>query len=104
MDDLFKEWRPGVEDNVKSGLIIDKIIKKEKIEITDKELDEELKKIADLQNKDYKEIKEIYKKNNMSNYLKENLATERAYGLLLDNAVVKKGDKVKYLDLIQGKQ
>lgn len=104
LSDLFNEWKPGVEDNVKSGLIIDKIIKLEKIEVTDKELDEELKKMADLQNKDYKEIKELYEKNNMINYLKENLATEKVYNLLLDNAVVKKGEKVKYLDLIRGKQ
>jgi len=103
-DDLFNEWKPGVENDVKSGLIIDKIIKEEKIEVTDKELDEELKKIAELQNKDYKEIKDMYEKNNMSGYLKENIATEKVYKILLDSAVIKKGDKVKYLDLIQGKQ
>ncbi len=104
LDDLFKEWRPGVEDNVKAELIIDRIIEEEKIEVTDKEIDEELKRIAELQNKDYKEIKEMYEKNNMSNYLRMNLSTEKAYNLLLDSAVVKKGDKVKYLDLIKGKQ
>ena len=87
-----------------SSIIINEIGKQEKVDVKEKEIDEQIKKTAEYQNKDFKELKEQYEKANMMNLLQDNIRTEKIYDLLLENAVIKKGEKVKYLDLIQVKQ
>jgi trigger factor len=103
LKDLLEEWRPDVIKNIKTALIINEIGKIEKIEIPDKELDEKMKKDADILKRDYKEYRKELEKRNVIEAIRENLKNDKIYNMLLDNAEVKKGKKIDYLDFIQGK-
>ena len=104
IEDLIEEWRPSVIDGVKTSLIVEKLGKEEKVEVSDEEVDEEIKKNAEHHNKEFKELKDMYIKNKMLEALKENVKAKKIYDLLLESSSIKKGSKIKYLDLIQGKQ
>ena len=43
-DDLREEWKPKAEDNVAAAIILHKIAEKEEIEVSDEEIEEEVKK------------------------------------------------------------
>ncbi len=49
MDDIKADVRDQAEERVKLNLILDEIVKAENIEVTDAEMEDELKEIAILQ-------------------------------------------------------
>jgi len=100
---LFAEWRPSTITNIKQSLIIDDIIKKEKFEVTDTEIDAEYEKIAKQSGRPLTEIKEYYKANNAEEYLKHNVTADKAIELMISKAKIKKGKKVSFLDLMANK-
>ncbi|HUV09316.1 MAG TPA: trigger factor, partial [Spirochaetia bacterium] len=67
-------------------------------------VDAEITKDAESQNKTLEEVKSEYNKNNLLGYIRENIITRKLYDLLLDNSTIKKGEKVKFLDFMQGKR
>lgn len=87
-EEMEKEYEPQAIDAIKSRLAIEAIIKEEKIEATDKEVEEKLKEMA----KNYgKENDEQFLKNeNVKKYLKEALANEKTIDFLVENAKFKK--------------
>jgi trigger factor len=99
---LFEEWRPKVEEDVRSSLVAEEIINKEMITITEEEVNAELAKAADRQNMSVEQVREEYKKKGLMNGLMMMLQHEKLYEMLLKLSNIKKGKKVKYLDLMQG--
>ncbi len=92
-EEMEKEYEPQAIDAIKSRLAIEAIIKEEKIEATDKEVEEKLKEMA----KNYgKENDEQFLKNeNVRKYLKEALANEKTIDFLVENAKFKKEKESK---------
>jgi trigger factor len=107
LDSLLEEWKPDVIEDIKTNLILEKIGQNEQTQVSDEELDQEVAKIAEAQKKSVEEMKiELSKQqNNISslNILRENLKIEKIYSMLLATAQIKKGKKLKYLELIEGK-
>ncbi len=87
MEDMRKEYEPQAINGIKSRLALEAVIKAEKIEATDKEIDEKMKEMA----KNYgKENDEKFLKNeNVRNYIKEGLESEKAIDFLVKNAKIK---------------
>lgn len=56
-DDLRKEYREGAERNVKARLVLETIIKTEKLEVTAEEIDAKLEEVAKSANKELAEYK-----------------------------------------------
>ena len=75
-DEMKKEYEPQAIEGIKSRLALEAVIKAEKIEATDEEIDEKLKEMA----KNYsKENDESFIKNeNLRNYIKEGIKSEKA--------------------------
>ena len=92
-EEMEKEYEPQAIDAIKSRLAIEAIIKEEKIEATDKEVEEKLKEMA----KNYgKENDEQFLKNeNVKKYLKEALENEKTIDFLVENAKFKKEKESK---------
>ena len=92
-EEMEKEYEPQAIDAIKSRLAIEAIIKEEKIEATDKEVEEKLNEMA----KNYgKENDEQFLKNeNVKKYLKEALANEKTIDFLVENAKFKKEKESK---------
>ena len=86
-DEMKKEYEPQAIEGIKSRLALEAVIKAEKIEANDEEIDEKLKEMA----KNYgKENDESFIKNeNVRNYIKEGIKSEKAIEFLVKNAKMK---------------
>ena len=87
MEDMRKEYEPQAISGIKSRLALEAVIKAEKIEATDKEIDEKMKEMAKNYGKENDE--EFLKNENVRNYIKEGLASEKAIDFLVKNAKIK---------------
>ena len=87
-EEMRKEYEPQAIEGIKSRLAIEAVIKAEKIEATDKEVDDKVKEMA----KNYgRENDETFLKNeNVRNYIKEGIESEKAIDFLVKNAKMKK--------------
>ena len=103
-EDMLEEWKPSAEKNVKTYLITEELLKKEEIEVSDEEVDEELKKQAETAGMSYEDAKNYFEQNGMLLYLKNDISSRKLFDLLLDSAEIKEGEKKDYLDLTQNKQ
>lgn len=99
--DLFEEWKPSALKSVKGQLIISKIIDEEKFEVTEEEIGEEIKKQAPQSGMQEEEFVKYINDNNMRGYIRHSLTEKKAYELLEQSSVEKKGKSVKFLEFIQ---
>ena len=101
-EQIQDEWRAGAEKKLKLQLVVNEMVKKEAIELEDKEIDERIQSEADAQNMSLEDAKGMMERNNYLDFLKYDLKNEKLYDLLLESGTGKKGKKVKFLDLVQG--
>ena len=81
----FREgFKERAETQVRLNLALEKIIEKEKIEVTEEDIEAEYKKYADAYNMDIDTIKKAVS----AESLKPELASRKAIDLIVDNAVV----------------
>ncbi len=86
-EDLKKEYEPQAIEGIKSRLALEAVIKAEKIEATNEDIDEKLKEMAKNYGKENDE--EFMKNENVRKYIKEGLASEKALEFLVKNAKMK---------------
>ena len=86
-EDMRKEYEPQAIEAIKSRLALEAVIRAEKIEATDEEIDEKLKEMAKNYGKENDE--EFLKNENVRNYIKQGLASEKAMNFLVENAKIK---------------
>lgn len=86
-EDLKKEYEPQAIEGIKSRLALEAVIKAEKIEATNEDIDEKLKEMAKNYGKENDE--EFIKNENVRKYIKEGLASEKALEFLVKNAKMK---------------
>ncbi len=87
-EEMRKEYEPQANEGIKSRLAIEAVIKAEKIEATDKEIEDKMKEMAKNYGKENDE--EFLKNENVRNYIKEGLESEKAIDFLIKNAKMKK--------------
>lgn len=89
-DDMRKEYEEQASTSVKSRLVLEAIVKEEKIEAKDSEIEEKIKEMA----KNYgKSEDELIGNENLKTYLRNNITTEKAIQFIVDNANVKSAKK-----------
>ena len=98
---MVEQWRDDAAQSLKSRLLMTKIIEEEKLEIGDDELEQEIKIQAEQSNMPIEQARENIEKGNMMDYFQNQLLDRKLYDFLLENAEIKKGEKIKYLDLMQ---
>ena len=86
-EDMRKEYEPQAIEGIKSRLALEAVIKAEKIEATDKEIEEKMKEMA--KNYGKEDDKEFLKNENVRNYIKQGIESEKAIDFLLENAKIK---------------
>ena len=87
MEDARKEYEPQALDAIKSRLALEAVVKAEKIEASDKEIEEKMKEMAKNYGKENDE--EFMKNENVRNYIKQGLESEKAIDFLVENAKIK---------------
>ena len=85
--DLRKEYKEQAEKNVKSRLVLEQIIKDEKIEADEKYVKEKIEEMAKQYNK---KVEELEKNEDLKSYLEESSKTDLAIKLIVDNAKIAK--------------
>lgn len=86
-EDMRKEYEPQATEGIKSRLALEAIIKAEKIEAAEEEIDEKLKEMAKNYGKENDE--EFLKNEKVRSYIKEGLTSEKAMEFLVKNAKIK---------------
>ncbi len=85
IDDLKVQMRPDALMRVKTGMVIEKVAEQENLEVTEAEIDSEIARIAEIQNKSVDETRKIFEQNDFE-YLKENLKSKKAVDFLVSQA------------------
>jgi len=99
-DGLMAEWRPDVGKALKARFVVERIGKDLAVEIGDGELEKEFEAMAASMSVSVDEVKKHYEREDMKDYLRDDLKERRIFDLLLAEAKLKKGKKAKYLDLV----
>ena len=86
-EEVKKEYEPQAIEGIKSRLALEAVIKAEKIEATDKEVEDKMKEMAKNYGKENDE--EFLKNENVRNYIKKGLESEKAIYFLVKNAKIK---------------
>ena len=85
-EEMKKEYEPQAIDAIKSRFVLEKVIELEKIEATDKEVEEKIEEMA----KNYGKTADDFKNNeNIKTYLKQGILNEKAVDFLVKNAKMK---------------
>ena len=87
-EEMQKEYEPQAIEAIKSRLMLEAVIKAEKIEATDDEIEEKMKEMA--KNYGRENDEEFMKNENVANYIKEGIKSEKAINFLVENAKFKK--------------
>ena len=86
-EDMQKEYEPQAIDAIKSRLALEAVIKAEKIEVPEIDIDEKIKEMAKNYGKENDE--EFLKNENVRNYIKKGLNAEKAIEFLVEKAKIK---------------
>ena len=103
-DILLDEWKPQAVERIRKALVTSKLLEIEAIEISDEEYAQELQRQADAGQNSLEEIQEYITQNNLKEYIKDDLAQKKLFDKLVSMSNIKKGAKVKYLDLMEKNQ
>ena len=86
-EEMQKEYEPQAIEAIKSRLALEAVIKAEKIEVADIDIDEKMKEMAKNYGKENDE--EFLNNENVRNYIKQGLESEKAIEFLVKNAKIK---------------
>ena len=86
-EEMQKEYEPQAIEAIKSRLAIEAVIKAEKIEVPDIDVEEKMKEMA--KNYGRENDEEFMKNENVKNYIKQGLESEKALEFLVENAKIK---------------
>jgi len=94
-----KEWRKTAEKALHSRLIIETLIEDEKIEVSDEEVENEFKKMAEQNGAEVDDVKKNHSEEDVF-YLKEEIRERKIVDRLFSENNLKQGKKENYLDFI----
>ena len=86
-EEMQKEYEPQAIEAIKSRLALEAVIKAEKIEVAEIDIDEKIKKMN--KNNEKENDEKFLKNENVRNYIKQGLESEKALEFLVENAKIK---------------
>jgi trigger factor len=90
LEKIKSEGKVKAEQNIKNHLILKKIAEKEKLEISEEEIQEEFKRIAKANNLPVARVIEEINKEGKREDLRENLAMKKTVDFLVENAIIER--------------
>lgn len=85
MDALRNQMESDALNRIKTGLVIEKVIEKEGLEVTDADVEAELQSMAEKQNMEIDRVRKIFA-NDEGKYLKSSLQSRKAVDFLVEHA------------------
>ena len=86
MSEFRKEYEEQAKTSVKNRLVIEAIIKEEKIEASKEDVDKKVKEMADLYGKKEEELKA---NDQFIKYIEDSMKNEKAVEFIIENAKIK---------------
>ena len=80
------EYKEEAEKQVKTNLVLEAIMKEEKIEVTKEEIEAKIKEMAEMYGQKEEEVKNNVQ---LTSYVEETLKTEKTIHYIVDNAKIK---------------
>ncbi len=93
--DILETWREDSIKKLKDSLVVETLLKNNKIEVSDKEIDAEYKKIADANNMSVEDLKKYYEQQNQTFYFVEGVKEDKLFNQIFEKSNIKKGKKLK---------
>lgn len=87
MADFRSELREDAKNKVHTRLVLLSIVEKEKVEVSDEEVEEEMKKLAEVYKTEVKQIKEMIGETNLP-FFKKDIQIRKVIDLLFEKAIV----------------
>ena len=84
-DKLMESVRPQAEDRIKARLVLEAVVKAEGIEVSDEELEDELKQVAEAYQMELDKVKEMMPEKSLKN-IKDDIAVRKAAEFAVNNA------------------
>ena len=86
-DKLLEQMAPQAEKRIKSRLVLENVVKAEKIEVSDEDYENELKRMSEDYKMEIDKLKEMIGENETAiKQIKEDLAIQKAVDFVVDNA------------------
>ena len=85
VDSMREQMKEDALARVKTSLVIEKVMNQENIQISDEDVEAEIVKIAEMQNRNVEDVKKLFERDNFE-YLKSNLKTRKTVDFLVENA------------------
>ena len=96
VDQTMEELRPTAERRVRRSLVHEALLEREKIEISDQDVDVRLREMAERRGDDVEELRARYEQQNMLDYLRREVRNEKLYDRLLAASEVRPGARTSY--------
>ncbi|SHH26220.1 trigger factor [Tepidibacter thalassicus] len=87
IDDLKSQMKEEAEKKVKTSLVLEAILKEEKIEVSDEDVNKEIEEMAKMYKMDLDKFKATLRDEDMD-YFKENIAVKKTIDMLVENAKI----------------
>ena len=84
IEKLMEQMKPEALKRIQSSLVLEAIAKEENIEVSDEEVDEELKKMAEMYGMEVEKLKE-YMRDAEKESMKKDMAIQKAVDLIMEN-------------------
>jgi trigger factor len=88
-EDLRKDFESKAEERIKGEIVMSKIAKQEGFSVSDEEVEERLKRIAEDARRTYDDVKHFYDDYNLLEKMRINILHEKTINFLVDNASIK---------------
>jgi trigger factor len=88
-DSLNEMYKNQAEKEVRCGLLLEEIAKKESIEVDEGEIDDRILEVADLAGQDVENIRKYYQENNARERLRSGIITEKTLDFIIREARIK---------------
>ena len=87
-EEIMQEMSKEANKRVKESLILEKIAEEEKIEISNSEVDEDIRKRAEDSNQNFYALKEIFQKNRVYEAIRDKIREEKVLKFLLECSII----------------
>jgi trigger factor len=100
VEEIRKDWLPAAEKRARLQLVITEIGKRENIAVEEGDLDAEIQRLAQSRKVEPEALKESLAKQNLIDYMRNNLKADKLYDHILSKTTIRKKGKSKVLDVL----
>ncbi|MDX9826228.1 MAG: trigger factor [Spirochaetia bacterium] len=97
---LYEDWKPAVSKAIAGRLVLDKLVEKSELEITEEDLSAEYARQAEGTAMSVEEVKAEYEKRQSVEYLKDRIKETRFFDALLATVKLAQGEKKSFVDFM----